>query len=155
MRTILTNVARSTPFDNSTNGFVSLNTQEAIEEAKSLAVSNDRYPFFCSDAGNVGVGKYLNIYPSLTSDTSPFGIPETSKIVRAIFQTTSSATVTAGIFKTTDLVTPILSLSLSASTYFRTALLSVALNQDDKLAVRITAGSCGKPTITVWIQTNL
>jgi hypothetical protein len=150
-----TQIAVQTPFDNSTNGFVANDVQAAIEEARSLAVSNDRYPFTCSATGNSGVGKYLDVFPSLPSDTNPFYVPETSKIVRAILTTGTSSTVTVGIFKTTNLVTPIVSFSLTAATYFRSSLLSIALAQDDGLAIRVTSGSGNKIALATWIQTNI
>jgi hypothetical protein len=63
-----TQVAKSTPFDNSTNGFASTNVQAAIEEVKSPP--NGVSPgFIFSKSGGSGVGAYLKTGEVLTSNT--------------------------------------------------------------------------------------
>jgi hypothetical protein len=146
----LSPVAKSIPFDNSTNGFLSTNVQAAIEEAQQNALSSVA-PIIVTYGGNANIGRYLEIFPATDSLTIPYLIV-TSQSLRALsLQCSASTTVTVGVFKTTDLVNPIQSISLSAQIATSITGLSISLSPGDKLALRVTAGSGNKPSIAMYI----
>lgn len=65
---IITQVAQSVPFDNSTNGFTADNVQNAIEEAKNSSSGSSLIPEVTSDpvsavAGQTWVLKTINATP--------------------------------------------------------------------------------------------
>lgn len=125
-----------------------------ISEATEINPANDRYAVICSYNGNAGVGKYLEFYPGLSSDTSPFPIPEISYIRTVTLGATSNSTGTISFYKSTDLVTPLFTSSLSNSKYYRMNL-TYRLLSDDKLVAKVFSGSINKPQVTIFIQTSL
>lgn len=66
---IILPVAYSVPFDNSTNGFISDNVQEAIEEIRNAAISAMAYSIIFTRKGSVHRNGYLFNGVVLTSDT--------------------------------------------------------------------------------------
>jgi len=131
----------------------STDVQNAIEEAKISAFNNDRYPFIASYGGNANVGRYLELFPGLDSLAAPFIVPENSIIKTVTLGNTAISTGTVGFFKSTNLVTPVFSLSLTAQISNVFSSLSYAFNQGDKVSIRITAGSLKKPYMRVWVNT--
>lgn len=63
-------VAASVPFDNSTNGFASQDTQAAIEEAKALAQGFPRAAKICTANGTVGNNDWIG--PTELLPNTPF-----------------------------------------------------------------------------------
>jgi len=101
-------------------------------------------------SANATNGRYLEQYAGNPSDKSPYIIPVNSTLIAISVGSTAVSTATFGIFKTTDLVTPISSISLAAQTSNLIYPLSVALNSLDKIAVRVTAGSANKPLLVFY-----
>lgn len=101
MKPWVTQVARGTPFDNSTNGFTSTDVQNAIEEAKnassfgSLAI----LPVFLNNGSTRN--KWLSLYNAFnTSDTLPAIAPFTSEIFALTYtNATSGSNVDIEIYK--------------------------------------------------------
>lgn len=116
--------------------------------------ANDRYAAICNYNGNAGTGRYLDFYPGQSSDGSPYPIPESSYIKTVVLTAVANSTGTVSIYKHTDLVNPILSVSLSASTYIR-ANFAYLLMADNRLVTKVSSGSINKPAMTIFIQTNL
>ena len=151
--------AWGTPFGNTDPGAilygVSANTvQKAIIEVKQDAIDNDRYPFQAQYGGNANVGRYLEISPSLPSyPDAPFVFPENSRVRTVSIGTVGASTVTFGFFRTTDLVTPVFSLSLVGQSRALFTGLTQNFFAGDELVIRVTAGSCGKPFLRVWVNT--
>lgn len=151
--------AYGTPFDPTdpdaiAAGLSSDTVQKAIIEAKQDAINNDRYPFQCQYGGNANTGRYLEIFSGLpSSPDAPFVFPENSALKQITFGTTGLSTTTIGIFKTTDLVTPIYSFSLVAEQRKVITGLNVNFIAGDEIAIRITAGSCNKPFMRLWVNT--
>lgn len=109
-------------------------------------------PVLGSYNGNAGVGRYLEVYPRQGTDTAPFYVPTNAYIVAFEFSTVSTSTATLGVFKSTDLVNPIYTISLSnATTVFGTNL-TISLSTADQLSFRITAatGTVGKPRCAMY-----
>lgn len=152
--------AYGTPFDPTdpdaiAAGLSSLTVQKAIIEAKQDAINNDRYPFQAQYGGNANTGRYLEIFAGLASfPDAPFVVPENSAIKQITFGTVGLSTVTVGIFKTTDLVTPVYSFSLVSESRKLIQNLTIPFFASDEIAIRITAGSCNKPFMRVWVNTT-
>lgn len=108
-------------------------------------------PIPCSYGASANTGRYLEFWPSNPSNTSPFLIVTNSLLVAVTTLATASTTGTIGIFKSTDLVNAIASLSLTAQSSNSNVTLSVPLNANDRIAVRVTAGSFLKPGTELYI----
>lgn len=90
-RDVITPVAGSVPFDNSTNGLTSDNTQTAIEEVNAKFTSAGTGvtpPFLFARSGSTGSNSYLRI-GDVNSNEAGQIIPGNNKIVRMTI--TSSA----------------------------------------------------------------
>ena len=62
-------VARSTPFDNSTNGFTSTDTQSAIEEVNATVTANNRFPrrrVYATETFTVRYEESMVVYQRIT-----------------------------------------------------------------------------------------
>lgn len=116
--------------------------------------ANDRYAAICNYNGNAGTGKYLEFYAGQSSDLSPFPIPESTYIKTITLTAIANSTGTVSFYKSTNLTTPITSISLTNSTYIKISI-SLLLNADDKIVAKVSSGSINKPAITVFFQTNL
>lgn len=103
--------------------------------------------------GNANVGRYLEFFPGIDSLTAPYFIPVNSYIVAFTLSAIANSTGTVGIFKTSNLVTPLTTLSLTANKNVFNITLGVPLNQGDFIAARVTSGSINKPYI-VWYITG-
>jgi hypothetical protein len=125
-----------------------------IAISTETAPANDRYLAICNYNGNAGTGKYLDFYPGQSSDLSPFPIPESTFVKTLILTAIASSTGTVSIYKSTDLVNPILNISLSTSKYQRVNI-AYLLSSDDLLVAKVSAGSINKPALTMFFQTNL
>ena len=148
-----TQVARSIPFDNSTNGFSSVEAQSAIEEAKSDAISTSGFAALASTISTVGVGKYLDFYSGLSSDEYPFPIPTSFVLVDAAIRTPKVSTISIGVYKQVSGVsTLILTLTLSNQTSRDYTNLNIAVNSDQDLLARVDSGSAEKPRIALFLR---
>jgi hypothetical protein len=108
-------------------------------------------PVICSYSAGATSGRYLEFFPSNSSDTSPYYIVTDSLLVAMSVVSTSSSTGTVSLFKTTDLVNPIASISLAAQTTNSSIAYNVSLNAGDSLAVRLTSGSIQKPGVALYL----
>ena len=82
-----TPVARSTPFDNSTNGFTSTNVQGAIEEVQTSA--SPGYSF--GRSGTVSRGTYL-LTQSVPSNVSGMWVYIANASIKKVFVTNENTT---------------------------------------------------------------
>lgn len=152
--------AYGTPFDNTdpaaiAAGLSSNTVQAAIIEAKEDAINNDRYPFQAQYGGNAGIGRYLEIFIGLPSyPNAPFIFPEASAIRQVSLGASAITTCTVGFFKTSNLITPVFSVSLVAQQRVLVTDLLVHFNPLDELVLRITSGSANKPFMRVWVNTT-
>lgn len=78
-----TQIAEVTPFNNSTNGFVSTDVQAAIEEARTSAIQKVRYTIVTTFNGVVGNNQWLGFNELLPGNQVPIRIPINS-ILREI-----------------------------------------------------------------------
>jgi hypothetical protein len=151
MQAYQTQVARSTPFDNSTNGFISTEVQSAIEEVKLTAGLSSRGPTIAGFDGNGAVGRWLEFYQNCPSNTNPFIIAEPAQL-EALSIVTSSATATATIrvFKNGVALQDI---SLAAQKKNRIKGLTWNLTDLDELSVQIVSGSITRPMVYLFVRT--
>lgn len=152
-------VAYSIPFNGEdpeavSAGITADNVFDAILEAKTDSLNNDRYPFEAQYNGNAGTGRYLEIFVGLASfPDAPFVFPENSQIKTITVGCSANTTATIGFFKTTDLVNPVFTISLTAERrkIFTGLLYSFLAN--DELAIKVTSGSLQRPFMRVWVNT--
>lgn len=146
---VTTQVARSEPFDNSTNGFSSTNSQDAIEEARQDAVDTIRIPHILAYNGTAGSGKWLERFASISSNDGPIVLPETRVMVLATLTAQGNATGTVTIYKDprgTPISIGTISLSNSKSTHED---FSVELPIGTEVAAKVTSGSFSSPVVEI------
>jgi hypothetical protein len=125
-----------------------------VGNVTDIPQTNDRYVVLSTYNGNAGTGKFLEFFPGQGSDTAPFAIPEISYIRVLILTAVADSTGTVSIYKATDLVNPIRTISLSNSK-FQKDTLAMPLNSNDQLIVKVSAGSISKPNLVVYFQNSL
>jgi hypothetical protein len=152
--------AWNTPFDNTdpnaiASNIMSNSVQNAIIEVKQAAFQNDRYPIECFASGNNNAGTYLEFFAGLLSfPDAPFVFPENSAIKTATLGSSqNNTTTTIGFFRTTNLVTPVFSLSLTNQRSAVFVDLNYTFFALDALAIRVTAGSIQRPHLRLWVNT--
>lgn len=144
-------VSKSTPFDNTSNGFTATDAQTAIEEAKLTAANASRGPTVAGFDGNASTGRWLEFYSNNPSDSNPFIVAENSQLIAVSIVTgAATATGTAAIKRNG---TTIQSISLTAQK--KNAVDSLALNLVplDELSIQISSGSISRPTVYMFIRT--
>lgn len=67
--------AKSTPFDNSTNGYASTNVQDAIEEGVTTAIQKPRFSITTVFNGTVGNNDWLGYDNLIPGDQVPIRVP--------------------------------------------------------------------------------
>lgn len=155
-----TPVAFSTPFESEperSNGFISKNVQEAIEEALALAISNDRYLVLAQYNGNANTGRLLEFYAGIDSDDAPLhfnGNTIVTSIICSTVGTSSNATI--GFYdKLNDpgLATPLYTLDMNGQKFVEitvpttTPLFSIP--SDGELLIKVDSNSIQKPHMQV------
>jgi len=122
-----------------------------IREITSGSAFAGTTPVQCSYTASAGSGRYLEFYPSNSSDLGPFLIISTSTIVGIAIVANASATGTVSVYKTTDLATVIASISLAAQSSNSVVGLNVPLAIGDKLAAKVSSGSIQKPGVSIYV----
>jgi hypothetical protein len=148
-------VAKSTPFDNATNGFTATETQSAIEEAKSTAEGKARWMATAGFDGNASTGRYLEFNSNVDSNQSGLIIPVPTILKELTISVNTAATVTFSIYSwngTTE--TLLTSISTSAARYNRVTGLNIALNYPNEIRVKCTSGSCSRPITFLFFQNS-
>lgn len=109
------------------------------------------FSFLAQYGGNANTGRYMEIVPSIASNEAPYLLVSNAAIVALSLGATALSTGVVGIFKSTDLVNPITTLSLS-NTLSNTAVgLFVQLSVGDKLVVQVTTGTILKPYMVIYV----
>ena len=141
----ITPVAKSVPFDNATNGFVSTDVQAAIEEMSTTAAVSASPGFTWGYNGNATAGTYL-ANDGVPSNVSGRMVPLVSGFIAEIFvlnqlTTTYSVDVqkrVGAIFTTVQTVT----VTAARGNVFS---VSVAVAKYDELCVRVSPTSANNP----------
>lgn len=142
-------VARGTPFDNSTNGYVSTNVQDAILESLSTSIERARFTMLCAYNATANTGRWLEWFQSVASDTNPFVYPRASVIKELSLSVQNNATATVRLFKNGIQVQNISLASSKAATLTNLTLPFAAL---DELSMQVVSGSCSKPVLFIFSE---
>jgi hypothetical protein len=142
-------VARSTPYDNSTSLIASTNVQDAIDELHDSLEGVSKGFVFCQYNGNANVGRYLEFFAGIDSNIAPIYSTTALNVIEIVSATTStSATCTIGFYDNTTLlytvtfsaVKQVISTGTPASPLF-------TLPANGSLKVKIDSGSINRPHI--------
>ena len=140
-------VARTVPFDNSTNGFGAENVQTAIEEIGS----SSRGPTTCSFDGTASSGRWLEFSANNPSNTVPFILAENCELIAvSIVTSASSATGNVRIYKNGVSAQNI---TLTAQKKNAISGLSISFAALDEISVQVTSGSISRPAVYLFIRT--
>lgn len=115
------------------------------------AASVASFSFLAEYGGQANTGRYLEIVPAISSDQAPYLIVGNAAIVAVSLGSTAVSTGTLGIFKSTNLVTPIYTISLAGATTVTQTGLFIQLVASDSLVVQVTAGSIQKPYAVIYV----
>ncbi len=108
-------------------------------------------PVTCSYSGGAVTNRYLEFFPSNSSETSPFVVVTDSLLIGLSISATANSTCTVGVFLRPNLTTPIATVSLINATVAYITNLSYPIPVGSELAVRVTAGSANKPGIALYL----
>jgi len=139
------------------SGILSLNAQDAIEEAKADALANDRFLLLAYYGGNAASGRYLEFFPQEASDSSPLFLSAASRLLSVTYQTKSvTGSGTISFFNlTVSSVVPVYSLALVASKRVVAVGNPLATFQSGaNLAIRVTDGSINTPTLQFTLSSS-
>lgn len=161
-----TNVAWSTPFESEperNNGFQSKNVQEAIEEARGLALSSDRYLILSDYNGNANNGRLLEFFNGLDSLEAPLYFDTGTKVLQIVSTTTATdSDAMISFFDPANdptLSTPLYTLDMNnQKRVIDNATLAVPLFTipiSGALTVRVTQNSILKPHIQLILSSSL
>lgn len=153
-------VAFSTPFESEpdrSNGFVSKNVQEAIEEALSLAIANDRYLVLCQYNGNGNVGRLLEFYSGIDSEAAPLHFNGDSVVTSLICSTTSTlSNANIGFydkFNDPTLSTPLYTLDMNGQKFVEIVVPTISplfyIPSNGELLIKVDSGSIQKPHMQI------
>jgi len=154
------NVAWSTPFESEpdrSNGFLSKNVQEAIEEALALAVANDRFPLLFSYGGNANNGRYLEFFNGIDSNEAPIYFNTGSKCLAMVGATTStSSNAKVGFFRDGVLLYEFDFAGNKRTVVTGTILAPIfSFLPMGELSIRVTQGSVLKPHFYAFFSTTI
>lgn len=159
-----TQTAIQTPFEPNRNpGFggvpseiESTDVQNAIEEAKQDALSNDRYVLLCSYGGNANTGRYLEFFPSIDSSLAPIYLPVQTKLLSIVASTTSNSNAVIGFFNlTVSSTVPVYTVNMNGT--MRQTLVTgpgtpfYVFPAGSQVAVKIDTGAANKPYIYFFL----
>lgn len=145
-------VAKSTPFDNSTNGFVSTDVQAAIEELTLALATTATSTFSWGRSGTVSSGTWLQ-NETVPSNTAGRTIGMTSPTLERLFISNESVnTFDIEVYQhdgTTYTLLTTVSMVAQRANYFDFAP-PIVCTTGKEMAVKISSGSC-KNVIAVAI----
>lgn len=150
-------VAWTVPFESEperNNGLVSKTVQEAIEEVKGLAESNERFLVLPQYNGNANTGRYLEFFAGIDSSDAPLVFASAASIISIICSTTSpSSDATLGfynLFADPGATTPLYTLDMNnQKTKIDTGLPLFIIPTNGLLAVKVDSASILKPHVQV------
>lgn len=161
-----TNVAWSTPFESEperSNGFQSINVQEAIEEALALAIANDRYLILAQYNGNANNGRLLEFYSGIDSDDAPLHFNGNTIVTSLICATTATnSNATIGFYdKKNDptLSTVLYTLNMNGQKFVEVTVPTTtplfSIPSDGELLVKVDSGNIQKPHMQIIFSSNV
>jgi len=128
IRSLISQVASSLYFDNSTNGYLSSNVQDAVEEGVTAALETPIYTLILQHNGTVSNNTFLGYDSLIPGDTTPIIVPKEAKFVAVAFSNSdSTADYTLQFRKNSLVVTPFYSVSKTNTKFFNQVLPSPEL----------------------------
>lgn len=162
-----TPVAQSVPFEPNRNpgyggapsDLESTNVQDAIEEAKNDALTNDRYVILGSYGANGNVGRYLEFFPGIDSFEASILLPVSTRLISVV---AAASTTTNGSLSFFDLnvssTVPVYTIDFSGtdtSINIGTPVSPLAVfAANARVAVRVTGFPVLKPRIYFFLSSN-
>lgn len=146
-RGIKTDVASSIPVDDGLLPYEADDVQEALENQAQTGVS--RYSLIYGYNGNAS-NKWLELFPSVPSDTSPFVVAEVGTIeaLSVAVRNTSTATFTLYV---NGISVDTISLT-AATTNSKILTTPISLSINDEISAKITSGSANNIIFSVNIK---
>jgi hypothetical protein len=111
-------------------------------------------PILANYSANANTGRYLEIFPSRSSDEAPFDIINNSVMIAVSVTASSTSTAQIGFFRMTDLVTPIYTVNMGGNAKIVLKDLNVQLFDGDEIAIRVTSGTIQKPKLAFYVSSN-
>ena len=149
---------RNPGFGGVPSNIVSKDVQNAIEETKQSAFSNDRFILLSEYGGNANVGRNLEIFPGQASNVSPIFFTAPTRLRSTTIQTTAAqATATIGIFNLdVSSIIPVYSVvivSMKRVEYIGAPDLAL-FPANTLLSVRVIAGNINTPTMQLTFSAS-
>lgn len=104
----------------------------------------------CGYGGKANTGRYLEFVSGNASNTGPFVVVINGFLVALSVSANAITTATVGVYKLSDLTTPIATVELSSQQTNYVLDLNVPLVKGDLLAVKVVSGSMVKPFVTLY-----
>lgn len=138
-----TQTAEGVPFDNDTNGFISDNTQEAIEELKDTVITSASPGFSFGRASNVNSGTWLQCETVPSNKAGRYVYIQSPVIKRLFVSSENISTFTIEIYEHEGDEINLTLLSSSSITSSRGGVfsLNVSVTTGRQLALKISSGS--------------
>ena len=134
----------------SADGFTADNLEDGVIEAKSDAIAAAGFAILGSTTSTAGVGKYLNIFGTTSSDILPFPILSNTILVEAGIRATVATTVVIGVYKLVEGVETLLTaLDLNNSTKHEHLDLDLPVMGEQDIVMKVTSGSANKPSVAL------
>jgi hypothetical protein len=153
MQTIVTQVARSVPFDNTSNSFTAKETQSAVEEARNSASGKIRIPDNAGFDGTASSGRWLERTANAPSNEAPLVLPQARKLQNLAVTSTSTATGTLTVYKSPrDTPVSIATITITAGIRAYTTAIGYSLVAGDEVGYKMTSGSFSKPCVTAEFE---
>ena len=101
--------------------------------------------------GQALTGRILQYVPGEATDTAPYLVVGNSAIVALSLGVTNTGTGSVGVYLSTDLVTPIASISLTAQDSNSLTGLYIPVDDQAELVIIVTSGPLLKPYLTTYL----
>lgn len=108
-------------------------------------------PVTCSYSGGATNNRYLEFFPSNSSDSSPFVVVTDSLLIGLSISANSTATCQVGVFIRPDLTNPIGVVELNGTTTGYITNLSYPVPVGSEISVRLISGSANKPGVALYL----
>ncbi len=141
-------VAKSTPFDNTGSGITATDTQAAILEVNNKIINTSKAFTFAQYNGSAGSGRYLEFFAGIDSSVAPIRVIGQLDIISIVARTTAvNATCTIGFYNRasgSDVLLYTLTFAAQKEAVVTGSPIFV-VPPNGQLAIKIASGSITKP----------
>jgi len=143
--------ASTTVFDNSTNGFVAVNVQDAIEEVSEQVDVSASPGFTWGASGNVSNSWLVN--DTVPSNKAGRIVPVDGEVTDIFFACELSTSGTITLYKRVGSTFNVLAtLNVSSVRKLHTTVSGASVSIGDELAMKVTSGSFKNPVVGIVIK---